>query len=232
MQGVKILVIEDEIDLRDAMVSYLNLEEAFAVGVRNLECANKWLQKNQADIIVLDLNLAGEDGLAWLKQTQIPLKTSVVIASARGAVDDRIKGFDLGVDAYLVKPVALEELVAVIENLQLKKQANQQVVVEAEWLLNKLDWSLHHIHSSQLVKLTKLEERIVNCLAQSPGDAVTKNQLISALSKNVDSYDVRSLEVLIRRLREKITPISGDKTRPIKTVHSVGYSFTCQIKVV
>ena len=232
MDGINVLVIEDEIDLRDAMVSYLNLEDAFAVGVGNLECAEKWLSKNTPDIIVLDLNLNGEDGLEWLKATTLPGQTSVIIASARGEVIDRVNGFGLGVDSYLVKPIALEELSAIIGNIHIKKRSMPGLASQSEWILNKMDWTLKNKNHPEPIKLTKLEELLVHRLAQAPGEAINKKELITALNKQEDAYDLRSLEVLIRRLRHKIEPISGDKTKPIKTVHSVGYSFIEPIEII
>lgn len=232
MEGINVLVIEDEIDLRDAIVSYLNLEDAFAVGVSNLQNAQKWLTKNTPDVIVLDLNLEGEDGMKWLKAKPFSKDISVIIASARGEVVDRVQGFELGIDSYLIKPIALEELTAIIRNIKHKKQALLSQPEQAEWILNTLDWSLKNKHNPQAVKLTKLEEMLVNRLAMMPGKAVSKKELIIALNKKEDSYDLRSLEVLIRRLRQKIAPLSGDKTRPIKTIHSIGYSFIESIDVI
>lgn len=232
MDGITVLVIEDEVNLRDAMVSYLNLENAFAVGVADLACANKWLARNTPDIIVLDLNLKGEDGLKWLEEKTLSTQTSVIIASARGEVVDRVKGFRLGIGSYLIKPVALEELTAIICNIHVKKNNLQNDVPQSQWILNKLDWTLKHKCHSAPIQLTKLEELLIKRLAQSPGESVIKQELISAINKNEDSYDLRSLEVLIRRLRQKIAPLSGEKSKPIKTIHSIGYSFIESIEVI
>ncbi|WP_321325779.1 response regulator transcription factor [Thiomicrorhabdus sp.] len=232
MNGINVLVIEDEIDLRDAVVSYLNLEDAFAVGVSNLNDAQKWLAKNTPDVVVLDLNLEGDDGMEWLKERPLSDDISVIITSARGEVVDRIQGFELGIDSYLIKPIALEELTAIISNIHNKKQAVSPSLTPAEWILNALDWSLKHKSHPEPIKLTKLEEMVLNRLALMPGQAVTKKELILALNKKEDSYDSRSLEVLVRRLRQKLEPISGDKTKPIKTIHSIGYSFIESIEII
>jgi len=232
MKNVNVLVIEDEMELRDAMVSYLNLEGFFAVGIGKLELADRWLNKHEADVIVLDLTLDGEDGIHWLEHKALPKKTSIIIASARGELSDRVKGFELGIDSYLVKPLALEELVAIIQNIQLKKQNIEHSVSRSEWVLNKLEWTLSNQSTMESLKLTKLEELLLCRLAQAPGEAVSKRELIIALNKSEDSYDLRSLEVLIRRLRQKIAPVSGDKSKPIKTIHAVGYSFIESIETI
>ena len=232
MEDINVLVIEDEMDLRDAIVSYLNLEGMFAVGVSNLLNAQKWLVKNTPEFIVLDLNLNGEDGLEWLKERPFSNAISVIITSARGEVIDRVQGFEEGIDSYLIKPIALEELTAIIHNIQHKKQLLSPSLEQAEWTLNTIEWSLKKKGCEEAIKLTKLEEMIVNRLAIEPGQAVSKKALILALNKKEDSYDLRSLEVLIRRLRQKIEPLSGDKTKPIKTIHSVGYSFIETISIL
>lgn len=232
MKGVTVLVIEDEVELRDAVVTYLNLEDAFAVGVSNLQNAQKWLARNSPDVVVLDLNLEGDDGMEWLKTKPLPEEASIIITSARGEVVERVQGFKLGVDSYLIKPIALEELVAIIRNVQYKKQVVMPKKNEAVWMLNTLDWTLKNRYHAEHIKLTKLEEMVVNRLAIMPGKSVSKKELIIALNKKEDSYDLRSLEVLIRRLRQKIETVSGDKTKPIKTIHSIGYSFIEPIDIV
>ena len=83
-----------------------------------------------------------------------------------------------------------------------------------------------------MLKLTKHEELLIKRLAKEPGKAVNKKDLVIALNKKEEAYDYRSLEVLVRRLRKKIEPISGEKTKPIKTIHAVGYSFIEQIEVI
>lgn len=230
MQGISVLIIEDEIDLRDAIASYINLEGGFAVGVASIEQAECWLMKNTPDFLILDLNLDGEDGLEWLSSKFLDKSISVIITSARGELKDRLKGFELGVDFYLVKPVALEELEAVIKNIyQKKQQLNQQNA--SDWVLNSTEWTLKNKQDPTILKLTKLEERVLNCLAKKTGEVVTKTDLIIALNKSQDAYDLRSLEVLIRRLRNKIQTISGDKSKPIKTIHAIGYAFIGSIDV-
>ncbi|WP_321325546.1 response regulator transcription factor [Thiomicrorhabdus sp.] len=232
MKKINVLVVENEINLRDQMVSYLNLEGIFAVGVDTLESTNKWLSNNSPDIIVMEHNLNSDDGFTWLKRTMLPNDVSIIIASANGEVIDRVQGFELGVNAYLVKPIALEELIAIIRNLHHKKHHLNNHSSQPLWVLNKLEWTLKNKGHFDVLKLTKNEELLIKRLAQEPGKAVNKKELVLALNKTEDTYDYRCLEVLIRRLRNKIEPISGDKTKPIKTVHSIGYSFIESIDIV
>lgn len=230
MNSPTLLVVEDEIDLRDIMVSYLNLEGFFAVGVGSLAQANQWLDAHQADVIVLDLNLGEEDGIVWLENAALPETTSVVIASARGEVVDRVKGFELGIDAYLVKPVALEELTAIVRNIQAKKELHTKTY-DTDWVLETLEWTLFYHPLDQALKLTQMELLLLKRLAETPGEAVSKNDLIVAMNKSLDSYDYRSLEVLVRRLRNKIDVFSEQQRQPISTVHSVGYAFVESIRL-
>lgn len=232
MERTKILVIEDELALRDTLVSYLNLEGSFAIGISELTHADAFIESHQPDIIILDLNLGKDDGYEWLEKATIPIHTSVIVASARGEVIDRVKGFGLGIESYLTKPVAFEELTAIISNIQQKKASTTSFKEFQGWVLNRLEWSIKHTNHAEVIKLTKLEELIITKLAESPGMTVTKRNIIIAINKPEDTYDHRSLEALIRRLRQKLATISGDRAAPIKTVHAVGYAFIEPISIV
>ncbi len=112
-----ILVVEDEPDLRDAMVSFLQLEGFAAAGVGSTAAADAWMAGHEVDIIILDLGLPDRDGIAWITELDGVKEKGVVMATARGKLDDRITGLNAGADAYLVKPVELGEMVAVVRNM-------------------------------------------------------------------------------------------------------------------
>lgn len=111
-----ILVIEDELHLRSAIVKYLELEGLSADSAATLQEARELLAQGMYQIVVLDLNLPDGDGLTLA--TEIPPKSELIIVSARGALDQRLEGLHAGAYAYLVKPLYLPELVAIIRNIQ------------------------------------------------------------------------------------------------------------------
>ena len=119
---VKILVLEDEPALLETAVTFLNLKGFKAVGVSTIKSAEQWMQTHLFDILVLDLGLGGEDGLEWLKSRPELIQKGLIITTARAGNNDRIAAAIAGADAYLVKPVLLDELVATLHNLNRRLQ--------------------------------------------------------------------------------------------------------------
>lgn len=215
----RVLIIEDEEGLRDAMVDYLTLDGCVAVGVGTLSRADAWMKTNDFDILVLDLGLPDGDGLIWRQAKPHLREKGLVVTTARGARGDRIDAAKMGADLYLVKPVSLDELGPMIRNL-----ASRLRPVSAHWSFNALEWSLRSPEGI-VIKLTHSEAMLMRQVARSPGQPVTRNELILALGENPDVYDVRRLEIMIRRLRNKAEKALG-RSLPLETVHRQGLAFT------
>lgn len=227
--AVRVLVIEDEPDLCEAMVSYLSLEGFLANGVGNTSAADAWLKTHAVDIIVLDVGLPGQDGVAWLSQSGAVKDKGIVMATARGELPDRLRGLNAGADAYLVKPIELEELRAVVHNVAHRLHRGMEPSPQG-WQLHATNWLLTS-PAGATVKLTQSETVLLNALATRPGQTVPKEQLIQALGHESDSYDPRRMEILVRRLRNK-TELKTATALPLETVHGVGYAFASDITLV
>lgn len=111
-----VLVVEDEVCLRDAIISYLALEGVAADGAATLKEARELMFKGNYTVVVLDLNLPDGDGVEFAKE--LPETTGVIIVSARGALHQRLEGLRTGADAYLVKPIDLPELFVIVTNIR------------------------------------------------------------------------------------------------------------------
>lgn len=222
----RVLVVEDEPDLLDATVTFLNLEGFVTDGVSSLAAADSWLRTHGVDLLVLDLGLPDGDGLHWLQDYPFWHDKGVVITSARGHEHERIDGVRSGADIYLVKPVALEELALLLHKLwrRLGSQATQI------WQLQPLAWLLQPPVGPP-VRLTHSELLVMQCLAHQPGRAVSREALVEALGKNSQAYDYRRMEVLIRRLRNKVREVSGMEL-PLETVHRLGYALVASVQVI
>ncbi|MEY4209102.1 MAG: hypothetical protein RLZZ20_2254 [Pseudomonadota bacterium] len=219
----RVLIVEDETPLREAMVTFLTMDGLNVHGVGTLEAATAWRTLHPVDLMILDLGLPDGDALAWLASH--PAGTSgLVICSARGHPQERIAGMQSGADAYLVKPVQLEELSLLVQKLlkRLKAPANNT------WTLDKVHWTLA-APSGRLLKLTHSEAQVIQTLAQSPGAAVSKNDIVLALGHQPASYDMRRMEILIRRLRNKAKEQLGTEL-PLETAHRLGYAFTAPVE--
>jgi DNA-binding response OmpR family regulator len=221
----RLLIVEDELDLREAIVSFLQLEGFAAHGVANLQQASSWMAHNSHDILVLDLGLPDGDGLEWLQNQPSLRQRGVIITTARGLSKERIAGIKAGADAYFVKPVQLEELAALCGNLLQRLHQTSEF-----WALHTTHWTLQCPQGMSL-KLTRSEHLVLHRIAQNPGEPVDRNELILQLGKNPEHYDLRRLEVLIRRLRTK-TQDMLQQPLPLTTVHKQGYAFTAPIKLV
>jgi two-component system, OmpR family, response regulator len=221
----RILVVEDEPDLRDALVSYLDMEGMCAHGVSSLSDAQSWMAINEFDILLLDLGLPDGNGLSWLKKQQDLRDKGVIIATARGDALSRVSGIRAGADVYLVKPVLPEEIVSLVHNLMRRLRGQPPSM----WVFDETGWRLLAPDGRPL-KLTHSESVLIRRLAQSTGEAVTKEELATSLGHNPEHYDFRRLEILVRRLRNKAKD-TWNIALPLETVHRLGYAFTANIQI-
>ena len=222
----RILIIEDEPDLLEAMVSYLNLDGFSATGESTLKAASEWIDNHSFDILILDLGLPDGDGLHWLNQRNDLEGHGVIITTARGESVQRISGAKAGADMYLVKPVQLEELSCLTHNLYRRLHPD----VKLYWKLNLLNWSLESPDGSS-IKLTNSELKILQILAQVPGKVVARQDVIQGLGYTLDAYDPKRLEIMIRRLRLKAQELYNYPL-PLETIHGAGLAFTAAIQIV
>jgi two-component system, OmpR family, response regulator len=223
----RVLLVEDEEPLRDATVAFLNLDGCQAQGVGTLVEAAQWILHHDVDVVLLDLGLPDGDGLEWLLKNRAWLLTKgVIITTARRESADRIAGVRAGSDVYLVKPVALEELSATIANLHRRLSLQPPM---AAWRIDCGTWLLH-TPQGQSVKLTGSELTVMCALARQPGVTMARNDLIEELGCKPDSYDPRRMEILVRRLRNKVSDHT-DTSLPLETVHRQGYVFVNAITI-
>ncbi|MBF0333272.1 MAG: response regulator transcription factor [Alphaproteobacteria bacterium] len=220
----KVLVIEDEPDLRATTVSFLNLSGFVADGVGGCAECEAWLTTHDCDLVVLDLGLPDGAGLPIAQTLKARGKYGIVIVTARGELDDRLRGYEFGADQYLVKPVDMRELVAVLNALY-----DRLPVAKPSWRLDPLTWRLTASNGRE-VRLTQSELIVLKTMTQVPGELVSRTAVIESLGYQAAGYDPRRLEILIRRLRNKIAEETGLDV-PIETVHGLGYAFTASINV-
>jgi len=224
-EKARILVVEDEVDLREATVAYLQLEGMKAVGVGTLQAARSLLALQAFDLLILDLGLPDGDARVWLEQNAELRHKGLILTTARGERTDRILGVQAGADCYLVKPVDLDELVGLARNLLRRLHTG----LSSGWMLDCLKWTLCSPEARSL-KLTHSELVLLQALAFRPGGSVSRDELAIALGQDPLVYDTRRLEVLVRRLRSKVTEALGYPL-PLETVHGQGYAFTAPIEI-
>lgn len=221
----RILVLEDEISLLEAYVSYLNLEGCIADGLSSLAAAQNWLLNHDFDILILDLGFNDGDGLEWLTKNKQLTDKGLIIVSARDSIKDKFAGIKAGADVYLTKPAPLEIVAASVHNLckRIKK------IRPPQWVINPKTWMLT-APDMQSVKLTHSEMLLLLGFTKSPGEVFTKAEIILNLGHSPEYYDDRRLEIMIRRLRNKVSTSFGFEL-PFETVHGKGFAFSSSILV-
>lgn len=228
----QVLVVEDDPDLREAMESYLQTEAMRVDGVGSIADANRQLSKQRFDVLVLDLGLPDGDGLAWLEQTPQLQDMGLIIMTARGQVDQRLAGLRAKADAYLVKPVPLEELTLHIRNLftRMRSAPINPPSSDRHWQLHRKRWVLTAPNGLE-ISLNQTETRLLAALATGSGNAMNKGDLLPSLGYSAHNYDDRRLEALVRRLRGKCKEKLG-QTLPLQTAYGQGYAFTEELEIV
>ncbi|MEW6703649.1 MAG: heavy metal response regulator transcription factor [Pseudomonadota bacterium] len=218
---MKILLIEDE--LRAAAYLQQGLaENGYAVEVaRNGADGLHAAINGDHDLVVLDVMLPGIDGFAVLSALRSAKQTPVLMLTARGRTDDKVKGFDLGADDYLVKPFQFPELLARVRALLKRghKTASDDVLRVADL---ELDVIRHRAtRAGQRIDLSAKEFALLALLVRRAGEVLSRTQIASMVwDINFDS-DTNVVEVAVRRLRAKIDDPFPSKL--IHTVRGVGY---------
>lgn len=219
-----ILIIEDEEKLVEILKKALRSERyAFDVAYDGEKGLEKALQNNYA-LIILDLSLPKKDGLDVCKELRAKfVHTPIIMLTARGVTEDRIKGLDVGADDYLLKPFSLDELFARIRAVLRRRKVTESVVLTFQDLL--LDGKKHLVsRAGQTLSLTPKEYRLLETLLRNKGQAITRAQLIEeAWGKDFKEIN-HELNVHMRYLRRKVD--LGRKESLIRTVRGVGYILT------
>jgi DNA-binding response OmpR family regulator len=218
---MKILIVEDQQRLGHFLERGLK-EQAYTVKwLRTCAEARDALAESPYDVILLDLTLPDGDGIELLRQWRSNnFNEPVLILSARDAVEDRIKGLDVGADDYLPKPFSFQELLARIRSLVRRHSAVKQAVLEHKGV--KIDLMAHTVQvDGKNVELTSREYALVEIFMQNPGRILTRTLISEKIWASSYDVDTNLLDVYMSRLRAKLEGASGKQL--FKTVRGVGY---------
>ena len=221
-----VLIIEDEIELSNVLKAYL---ERAGYGVlmasRGDEGLSLW-QSEQPDMVLLDLNLPGMDGIDIIHKIRQRNDTPVIMVTARVEEVDRLLGLELGADDYITKPFSPREVVARVKAVLRRVEKSLDTPAAVIHIANlTIDMDAHIAkQSDQELDLTPTEFSILATLAAQPGRAFSRLQLLEA-SQGVayEGYE-RSIDAHIKNLRAKLGDDSKDP-QYIETVFGIGYRF-------
>lgn len=217
----RILLIEDEPMLRDTMMSYLNIDGFHCQSVGSLAGFRAFRASGQSvDVVVFDLGLPDGDGLEALGAFAAANPgVRIVIASAKGSVEQRIEGLNKGADAYLPKPINLIELSVILKKLARQAKVNPISI----WSLDSKSWRLK-APSGDEITLTLREKLTLELTMKQPGLPVSRDVLAKAWGFDPLIYDFRRMESTLRRLRKKCQDELGCPL-PLITIYGLGFVF-------
>ena len=222
---MRILIIEDEPQLarhiRAALVRQSHLVEVEHDGTKGMQSA----LSHPPDLIVLDVNLPSTDGFEVLTRIRAANTTTrVLMLTARGEVEDRIRGLKGGADDYLSKPFDLEELIARVEALG-RRHAPPAAAGNLQVADLHMNVQQRHVtRRGQVITLSPREFGVLQVLMQEPGRVFARAELFDRVWQKEHSYETRTVEMFITRLRRKID--AGFSPALIHTIRSVGYTVT------
>lgn len=235
----RIAIVEDETSLRADVVEYLSACGHDTIGCGDAVELDRTLADRGIDIIILDVNLPGEDGFSIAKRLRDHSDIGIIMLTARGVNVDRVVGLEVGADAYMVKPVELRELEAQVRTLarRLKLAAPAEpaattvasAAAPESWVYDQVAWALIAPHGAT-VKLTSNERVFVSLLVRAPGEPVSRDDIFQALGKRQWDPGDRSVDSMVRRLRAKGAGALG-RELPIEAVHGTGYAFAAPVSV-
>ena len=234
------LIVDDDREIRELVGTYLERNEmrvTLAANGREMRAA---LDKGSVDLIVLDLMLPGEDGLALCRDLRAgPRKNlPILMLTARNEEADRILGLEMGADDYLVKPFAARELLARVRSVLRRTRMlppNLQIT-EAATLLAFGDWRLdttaRHLLNAQdvVVALSGAEYKLLRVFLDHPQRVLNRDQLLNLTQGRDAELFERSIDLMVSRLRQRL----GDDAREpkyIKTVRNGGYVFASTVEI-
>ena len=223
---MKILVIEDEPDIRRNLEYNLSRESFLVSAAASISEANTLLASTDYNLILLDLMLPDGSGLDLCKSIKSNSNTEsipIIILTAKDDEVDKVVGFELGADDYVTKPFSVRELILRVKAV-LKRGSKKKEIVEVVRQFGdlKIDVDSHEVHVDDTkINLTALEFRLLRQLVDTRGRVQSRDQLLSDVWGYSAEVTTRTVDTHVKRLREKLGPMG----KYVQTIRGVGYKF-------
>jgi two-component system, OmpR family, phosphate regulon response regulator OmpR len=213
-----ILIVDDDNRIRDLLKEYLNENDYIISTSENAENAKIKLTQFKFDLIVLDVMMPGQDGYDLTQEIKKNIEVPIILLTAKGEVENRIKGLELGADDYISKPFEPKELLLRIKNIINKNNKidlnTKHFVGNAQIDLNKMNINLGERNK----KINSSEKKVLTEMLSNPGKTYSREEIgkISGISQE------RSIDVMITRLRQKIEN-NPKNPKYLQTIRGSGY---------
>lgn len=228
----KILIVDDEERIRKLLNMYLVREGYEITEAEDGEKALDLALENDYDCILLDLMMPVMDGIEMAKRLRREKSTPIIMLTAKGEENNRVEGFEVGADDYIVKPFSPREVVLRVkailrrssETAFIQQETTAKDVIVYEHLV--IDNDAHRVLADdKKVNLTPKEYELLLFLAKSPDKVFDREELLKEVW-HYDFYgDLRTVDTHVKRLREKLNKVSPEASRMIHTVWGIGYKF-------
>ena len=212
-----ILIVDDDDRIRDLLKDFLTENKYIVSTAENAEEAKKKIEYLKFDILILDVMMPGQNGYDLTKEIKNKIKVPIILLTAKGEVENRIKGLELGADDYIAKPFEPKELLLRVKNIIKYNKVdlkNKYSVGSAEIDLNKMSITLNKKEK----KINNTEKKVLVEMLSNPGKTFSRNEIgkISQISQE------RSIDVMITRLRQKIE-MNPKNPKYLQTIRGSGY---------
>ncbi len=225
-----ILIVDDEKDIIDLLQFNLKAEgyktSTALDGEKALEIASRY----KPDLIILDIMLPGKDGYQVIRELRQDAKSKnipVIFLTAKDSEIDEVVGLELGADDYIIKPISIRKLIARVKNV-LRKSVHfpvieEEKIVHGSLVIDPLSYSV--TREGEQINFTKKEFEILTFLARRPGRVITRETLLNHVWGDEVIVIDRTIDVHIRKIREKLGP---QYIKLIETIKGVGYRFKAE----
>ncbi|ART76918.1 response regulator transcription factor [Sutcliffiella horikoshii] len=229
---VRILVVDDEDRIRRLLKMYLERENYVIEEADNGNTALEMALEKEYDVILLDVMMPGMDGMEVCKEIREKKATPIIMLTAKGEETNRVQGFEMGTDDYIVKPFSPREVVLRVKALLRRSSSTTFLTTETTtkdvivFPHLTIDNDAHRVTSEgKEINLTPKEYELLYFLAKSPDKVFDREQLLKEVWQYEFFGDLRTVDTHVKRLREKLNKVSEPASKMIVTVWGVGYKF-------
>lgn len=231
-----ILVVEDDVVTREKLTGYFEREGYRVTAVENGQEMRAVLAEQEVALVMLDINLPGEDGLLLTRELRARSTVGIILVTGRSDAVDRIVGLEMGADDYVTKPFELRELLVRVKNLLWRislaaAQPSEPVVADDAVRFGPWRFDIPRRQLSRdgvPVRLTKAEYEVLVAFIANAGRVLSRERILALTSHRGDGPSDRTIDVLIRRLRGKMELDPRDPQLFV-TVHGEGYLFAGEL---
>ena len=220
-----VYLVDDDEDFREEMVLGLSRLGLNVHGFHSAAALYRAYAIKPSEIVILDIGLDGEDGLSIAAHLRASQSIGIIMATARGAVDDRVAGLKKGADFYLVKPIDVRELAATVMALNSRidrRRSPSPSSPAPQWALVEGGWTLTDGMGHRL-RLTVSEGHLLGRLFRERGSAVERRALVEAMGEDIYDFNYAHLDTIVSRLRRRAK--KSDMVLPLHAIRGQGFTF-------